>query len=407
MNLFDQKPELQSTGGPLVTSSGYPASGRLLGQISEAVPGYVLLEPIGGGRRGVVFRARQLSLGRDVALRVFTQSARKPGPVWTTIQESRLLARASHPSILHIYGTGVFDGGGTPSPHKEGDEAGLGYLVSEMVNHGNISDMVGHPGHLPIRTFLKMGRALAGALVQAHGLGILHRDLKPENILLRETGEPLICDFGPRWNRQGRLITHPLSIHYAAPERIAGGIADEVADLYALAVIFYELLTGQLPFSGSDLSAVARAQIHSRPRNPRDLNPALSPAMCQFLTRGLEKEPRDRFTSALEVLEALRNPLLDSRRRTFVARRHSMITRTQISRRIRNQPRQTARLKRPVQESANGAAAASFLIALFIGVLVGLLVDLAPASSGPLSGIAPSGSHAKTEQGYLSASRFG
>lgn len=263
----------------------------------DVVDGYRILAEAGRGGMGVVYRAQQVRLGRDVALKVLPATlVEDPNLHARLLREARAVASLRHPAILVI--------------HDVGDYKGAPYLVTEFIEGGTLAQYRGSPQ--PLARVLQWLGPVAEALDYAHSRGILHRDVKPANILLRPDGSPVLADFGlalatgvdARLTRTGLMMGTP---EYMAPEQ-ALQTADALSpavDYYALAIIAYELLTGRVPYSDPWPLAVAMAHVQTAPPPPRSLNPAIATGVEAALQRGLAKDPRDRFASASAFIEAL------------------------------------------------------------------------------------------------------
>lgn len=265
---------------------------------------YELLAVLGRGGMATVYRARQPALDRFVAVKVIAPSfASEPNFVERFRREARTVARLHHPHILTI--------------HDFGDDAGLLYLVTELIEGGTLRDYLRGP--LPIPSALAILEQVGAALDYAHQQGIVHRDVKPGNIFLRggDRQQAVLADFGiakvvadtagPALTQSGVGMGTP---EYIAPEQALGQPVDGRADLYALGVIFYEMLAGRPPFrleGESDTPiALALRQIRETPPPPRVFNPALSPALEAVALRALAKQPDDRYPTGAALVEAAR-----------------------------------------------------------------------------------------------------
>jgi hypothetical protein len=247
------------------------------------IPGFKLLEPIGEGGMGMVYRARQLSLEREVAVKL----VRAALPAGTFQRESRLMASLAHPNLVTVFDCGQVN-----------DQC---YIVTELIRGNTLRPALhsGKPWAIARACFL-IDR-IARALSYIHGKGILHLDLKPENILCDETGEPKITDFGLAVAQvDAQSLTEAGlaqgSIDYCAPEQRFGLPTSERSDLFSLAVLTYELLTGHLP-----------PRVYE---SARQLNRRLPRRVDTVLRRGLARNPEDRYATVeefrSELLYALR-----------------------------------------------------------------------------------------------------
>ena len=223
------------------------------------IPGYSIQRIIGHGGMATVYLAVQESLGRDVALKVLLPSlAQDPVATERFLREARFAAQLHHPNIVAIHDVGVYEG----NPYMA-----MGYEPG-----GTVANLI--EGRDDPRFALRVIRDIAGALDYAHGKGVVHRDVKPENILRRNDGSCVLSDFGiaHALASQTGLTTQGSSIgtpHYMSPEQLRGEKVDGRADLYSLGVVFYQLLTGELPYKGTDGWAIGMQHISAPiPRLP-------------------------------------------------------------------------------------------------------------------------------------------
>ena len=257
------------------------------------IPGYEVLEPVGRGGRGIVFKARQLSLDRVVALKVLFDDA------ILSRREAESAGRLNHPNIVSVFDFGQY--------------AGHCFIAMEYVDGQNLQQNLSQHQFTP-RSAAQLIETLARALHTAHQAGIVHRDLKPANILLTTHGAPKIADFGlakrlgssdsvaPR----GTIIG---TIAYMAPEQ-AAGLSDQVgvaADIYALGAILYELLAGRSPFRGETFFETLRKVETQQPPSLRRCQPRVPADLETICLKCLEKQPGRRFASAEALADDLRS----------------------------------------------------------------------------------------------------
>src|SRR5438270_2610746 len=259
---------------------------------------YELLEEIGRGGQGVVFRARQKSLNRIVALKVIGLGH------WATeahLKRFRLEAEAAasleHPGIVPI--------------HDVGERDGSCYFSMKFIEGGQL-DEVARREAMPIRRAVELIAKVARTVYYAHEHGMLHRDIKPGNILLDRNGEPHLTDFGlARLVEADSTVTGTLEVlgtpSYMAPEQAAGNNAavSSNTDVYGLGAVLYQLLTGQPPFAGGTTYETIRLLCETEPRNPRILNPKIDRDLSTICLKCLEKDPKRRYSSALALAEDL------------------------------------------------------------------------------------------------------
>jgi len=259
---------------------------------------YELLEQIGRGGQGVVFRARQKSLNRTVALKVISlgQWASK-----THLKRFRLeaeaAARLEHPGIVPIHGVGERDG--------------QCYFSMKFIEGGQLDEVVKQTPR-SIRHAVELITKVARTVHYAHQHGILHRDIKPGNILLDQKGEPHLTDFGlARLVESESSVTHTLEVlgtpSYMSPEQAVENNAavSSVTDVYGLGAVLYQLLTGQPPFAGGTTYETIKLLLDTEPRPPRLLNPKVDRDLSTICLKCLEKDPRRRYPSALALAEDL------------------------------------------------------------------------------------------------------
>src|SRR5437660_117516 len=271
-----------------------PTVARMLKDFGD----YELLEEIGHGGQGVVYRARQKSLNRIVALKVIGLSH------WATeahLKRFRLEAEAAaslnHPCIVPIY--------------EVGEREGACYFSMGLVEGGQL-DAVAKREPIPIRRAAEPTAKLARTVSYAHEHGILHRDIKPGNILLDAKGEPHLTDFGlARLVETESTVTRTMEVlgtpSYMAPEQAVGNNAGvtRATDIYGLGAVLYQLLTGHPPFAGGTTFETVRLVLDTEPRQPRLLNPKVDRDLATICLKCLDKDPQRRYSSALALAEDL------------------------------------------------------------------------------------------------------
>jgi serine/threonine protein kinase/tetratricopeptide (TPR) repeat protein len=274
--------------------------------INRTLPGgYVILDLVGIGGMGRVYRAEQRALGRTVAVKVIhPHLLGDESAAARFITEARAASRLNHP-----HSVGVIDFGKT-------DDGQL-YLVMEFLRGRDLARVAYEDGPLPIRRILDVLRQALAALAEAHHIGIVHRDLKPENIILeplRSGGDFVkVVDFGLAKMVEGPrqpAITTPGIIcgtpDYMAPEQGRGAVIDARTDLYAVGVILFQLLTGRLPFEADTPTQVVLMHLSIPPPDPRQVAPErnIPESLAKIVAKSLNKEPEDRWSTADEMSEA-------------------------------------------------------------------------------------------------------
>src|SRR5882724_8846580 len=286
---------------------------KLLGELGD----YELLEEVGRGGQGVVFRARQKSLNRIVALKVIGLGQ------WATkahLKRFRLEAEAAasldHPCIVPIY--------------EIGEREGACYFSMGFVEGGQL-DAVAKREPMPIRHAAELIAKLARTVHYAHEHGILHRDIKPGNILLDAEGEPHLTDFGlARLVETESTATRTMEVlgtpSYMAPEQAVGNNAGvtSATDVYGLGAVLYQLLTGHPPFAGGTSFETVRLVLDTEPRQPRLWNRKLDRDLATICLKCLDKDPKRRYPAAAGLAEDLERWL---RRKPILARRTGLFIR--------------------------------------------------------------------------------
>src|SRR5437763_1891000 len=259
---------------------------------------YELLKEIGRGGQGVVYRARQKSLNRIVALKIIGVGR------WATeahLKRFRLEAEAAaslnHPFIVPI--------------HEIRERGGYCYFSMNLVDGGPLDEVVKH-GLMPVRRAAELIARLARTVHYAHQHGILHRDIKPGNVLLDRNGEPHLTDFGlARLVETESTVTRTMEVlgtpSYMAPEQAVGNNArvSRATDVYGLGAVFYQLLTGHPPFAGGTTFETVQLVLDTEPRQPRLWNPKIDRDLATICLKCLEKDPQHRYSSALALAEDL------------------------------------------------------------------------------------------------------
>jgi serine/threonine protein kinase/tetratricopeptide (TPR) repeat protein len=285
----------------------------MLGELGD----YELLEEIGRGGQGVVFRARQKSLNRNVALKVIGLGQ------WATpahLKRFRLEAEAAasldHPYIVPIY--------------EVGEQDGQCYFSMKFIEGGQLDEVVKHTP-ISIRQAAELMAKVARTVHYAHEHGILHRDIKPGNILLDAKGEAHLTDFGlARLVESESTVTRTLEVlgtpSYMAPEQAAGDNAKltRATDVYGLGAVLYQLLTGHPPFAGGTTYETIKLLLETEPRQPRLWNPKIDRDLSTICLKCLGKDPQRRYSSALALAEDLERWL---KHEPIRARRTGVLTR--------------------------------------------------------------------------------
>jgi eukaryotic-like serine/threonine-protein kinase len=257
---------------------------------------YRIVGQLGFGGMGVVYRARDEELGQEIALKVLrTELGADPEWVERFRRELLLAREVTHKNVVRI--------------HDIGESEGLRFLTMRLVEGRSLLDVLTEQGRLPVERAVHIFRQVAEALQQAHEAGIVHRDLKPANVLLSPDDTAFLTDFGVARSlgRDGftRAGAVPGTLDYLSPEQVAGDPADARSDLYALGILLYEMLTGELPFPQGSRAEVLAQRIAGRPRDIADAPVRLPRHVRAIVRRCLERNPGQRHQTVRELLADL------------------------------------------------------------------------------------------------------
>jgi DNA-binding response OmpR family regulator/HEAT repeat protein/predicted Ser/Thr protein kinase len=262
---------------------------------------FKLLDLLGEGGMGTVYRAMQESLGREVAVKILPESlTRDPQFVQRFYREARSAAGLIHPNVVQIYSLG----------HDEG--AGLHYYAMEYVRGEDLSHVLHEGKRFSLSESVNIVLQIAEALAAAAEGNIVHRDIKPANIMLTGSGQVKVMDFGlAKIAGDETDVTGVGTVvgtaNYMSPEQGLGKDLDGRTDIYSLGVVFFELLTGQVPFSADDPTAVIFQHIYEEPPKPSSVNSGIPPAVDRLVLHMLAKAPEDRPAAPAEVIGELRS----------------------------------------------------------------------------------------------------
>ncbi|MHC4915792.1 MAG: serine/threonine-protein kinase, partial [Planctomycetota bacterium] len=264
----------------------------------KAIGGYELISRLGSGGMGAVFKARQTSMDRIVALKILPRRlARDASFVGRFLREARTAGRLSHANIVSGIDVGEADG--------------YYYFAMEYVEGETLFELIEREGRLEGAEALGIAAQIAGALAYAHSHDLIHRDVKPQNVILAADGAAKLCDLGlARSTEEDQGLTATGTAlgtpHYIAPEQIEGrGNVDGRADLYALGATLYHMLAGEPPFTAPTGAKVMAMHLSDAPPPLADAAPGVSPAVAGLVARLLEKSPDARYRSAEDLLEDL------------------------------------------------------------------------------------------------------
>jgi serine/threonine protein kinase len=257
---------------------------------------YEIIEELGAGGMGLVYRAYDRKMEEEVALKLIRPeiSADK-----RTVERFRNEIKTAR-KIRHAHVCGMFD------LHEENKKL---FITMEYVRGEDLKSVIKRMKVLAPGTAVSIARQVAEGLGEAHRLGVVHRDLKPSNVMIDKDGNAKIMDFGIARSLAGGGITAAGAIvgtpEYMSPEQVEGTPADQRADLYALGIMLFEMVTGQPPFEGETPLAIAHMHKYEPPTDPQTLNPQVPKDLSKFILRCLEKVPEKRYQTAEEFLTGL------------------------------------------------------------------------------------------------------
>lgn len=266
----------------------------------ERLGRYEIVRELGKGAMGVVYEGRDPNIGRRVAIKtarrdVLEASAHAGEMMARFLREARAAGSLSHPNIITIY--------------DADEQEGIAYIAMEFLEGGDLRDLIDSRRAMDPAGIAELGAAICDALACAHARGVVHRDIKPANILMPPDAPLKVADFGiahvsdSTLTQDGAMIGTP---YYMSPEQFMGQKVDGRSDLFSVAVMLYELLTGEKPFTGEAVSTVMQHVIRTQPMPPHELNLNVSEAMGQVVMKALSKRPAERYQDGRAMAEALR-----------------------------------------------------------------------------------------------------
>ncbi len=367
---------------------------------------YELGPKIGEGAIAVVYRATDLSLGREVAIKVLKpEFCSDPEVVARFRAEAQRAARLTHPNIVQIF--------------DAGESGGRAYIVMEYLPEPDLKQIILRYAPLPATKVAQVGIDCCRALEYAHSQGIVHRDIKPQNILFTSEGIAKLSDFGiaaaageSGLTEEGLVVG---TAAYMSPEQVQGMPVRPESDIYSLGCVLYEAATGRPPFTGQSAQEVMRKHLTERPVPMRQLNPSVSPSLEFIVSKAMQKDPSRRYPSAAEMradlekvaagMELDRTGVLPGGVREVEPPRQPK-PRPEIVRPAQQRPRMAAAKQAPSRPQVPLALAAALVVAVIALAVVAWLAKLAFYPSAmpklvqvpPLKGLTEQQARAKLEQ---------
>ncbi|MGE5322898.1 MAG: serine/threonine protein kinase, partial [Actinomycetota bacterium] len=264
--------------------------------VIETVGRYEIIEELGRGAMGVVYKAKDPTIGRTVALktlRLDVHGLETAEMVRRFQNEARAAGVLSHPNIVTIY--------------DAGEQDGIFYIAMEFMQGTTLHELLAEHHILPTEDVIQYSRQICKGLDYAHSHGIVHRDVKPANIMITANGTVKIMDFGiakagGSMTSTGQVLGTP---NYMSPEQVKGRPLDGRSDLFSFGVILYEMLTGEKPFVGQNVTTIIYKIVNENPIAPRDLDVTVHPGLSAIVTRALAKSPDDRYQTGADLVRDL------------------------------------------------------------------------------------------------------
>ena len=299
---------------------------------------YMVTGVVGKGGSACVYKAKDVILDREVALKILEDDKNEYRINSRSFEtEVKAIARLSHPNIVNVFDISM--------------DGSVKYIVMEYVEGITLSAYLRHKKVLPANEALSCARQVLRALKEAHEKGIVHRDIKPQNIMIMKNGQIKVADFGiARLPDKDSFAMDDRSIgtvHYISPEQARGNSVDARSDLYSLAIVLYEMLTGTRPFEAPSSSDVIMMQVTDTPTHPSEINPEISKELDFIIMRALSKRPENRYESALDMLRALERVTLGERIEEEKPRRKSFLSFLKAEKKAEEEPKKKSEARSP------------------------------------------------------------
>jgi predicted Ser/Thr protein kinase len=256
--------------------------------------GCKIVELIGKGSMGAVYKAKHVGLNRYVAVKLLPSISNDPELVKRLLFEARAIAKLEHPNIVQVYDVGF--------------QRGYFFIVMQLLKGRTLEEQMAESGAMPVPSALDIVKDVAQGLLAAHGKGVIHRDLKPANIMLTEDGRARLTDFGLAQDaenpdgREGLIVGTP---YYMSPEQWLGHKADERSDLYSLGIILYQMVTGKRAFQGDTVNELMHQHLKVVAPSPKHHDPGLADGLCAMIRKLIAKPPKKRYQNVSEFMSDL------------------------------------------------------------------------------------------------------
>ena len=274
------------------------AGERRIDMAPDTIGRYKVTREVGRGAMGVVYEAEDPNIGRTVALKtIFAQTiGTNPDEVAQRFKnEARAAGGLSHPNIVTVF--------------DAGEHEGTLYLAMEFLEGETLEQHLVQRRTISPERAIDITRQICAALDFAHAKGIVHRDIKPANVMLLSNGTVKITDFGIARTAEAITMTGQVlgTPHFMSPEQVRGRMVDGRSDMFSVAVMLYEMLTGERPFEGQSITTIMYKIVHENPTPPRALDSSISPGLSAVVEKALSKSPEDRYPSGAALVSALEN----------------------------------------------------------------------------------------------------
>jgi len=265
---------------------------------------YQIIEEIGKGGMGRVYKAVDNELNRIVALKMISPELSSTPEIIKRFKKELILAsKVNHKNVCRIYDLG--------------EAEGIKFISMQFIDGQDLKQFIIQSSKLIEEKAIVITKQICEALQAAHDVGVIHRDLKPRNIMLDKVGKAYVMDFGIARSIDAKEVTKPGLVigtpHYMSPEQAAGKKADQRSDIYSLGAIMYEMLTGKPPFTSDTIAGLLHKQINKPPAPPSRISPQISMGIQDIIMKCLQKEPEERFESADDILKTINKVTLEIR----------------------------------------------------------------------------------------------